>query len=97
MQPACGINEEDVIIVLFRLLDRIKDDCRGITIFWPRNNVNAVPLGPNFQLVGRSGPEDPRPEPRTQAYYDHRACAKYVATAARLLEEYMAEHPPKAR
>ena len=49
------------------------------------------------ELIGRSGPEDPRPEPRTQAYYDHRACAKYVATAARLLEEYMAEHPPKAR
>ena len=49
------------------------------------------------ELIGRSGPEDPRPEPRTQAYYDHRACAKFVATAARLLEEYMAEHPPKAR
>ena len=49
------------------------------------------------ELIGRSGPESPRPEPRTQAYYDHRACAKFVATAARLLEAYMAEHPPKAR
>ena len=49
------------------------------------------------ELIGRPGPESPQPEPRTQAYYDHRPCGKYVATAARLLEEYMAEHPPKAR
>ena len=49
------------------------------------------------ELLGRRGPESPVPEARTPAYYASRPCAKFVATAARVLEEYMAEHPPKPR
>ena len=47
------------------------------------------------ELLGRSGPESPVPEARTPAYYASRPCAKFVATAARILEDYMAAHPPK--
>ena len=49
------------------------------------------------ELLGRDGPEVPVPEERTPAYYADRPCARFVGTAARLLEEYMAGHPPKRR
>ncbi len=49
------------------------------------------------ELLGRSGPESPVPEARTAAYYAQRPCARFVGDGARILEEYMAEHPPKAR
>ena len=49
------------------------------------------------ELLGRSGPESPIPEARTPHYYASRPCPQIVGTAARVLEEYMAEHPPKGR
>ena len=39
---------------------------------------------------------DPTPSPRTAEYYKTRPCARMVMTAARILDEYIAEHPPKA-
>ena len=49
------------------------------------------------ELLNRPGPESPIPEARTPDYYTSRPCARFVGTAARLLEEYMAARPPKAR
>ena len=49
------------------------------------------------ELLGRAGAEAPVPEARTAAYYAGRPCAKIVGAAARILEEYMAEHPPEGR
>lgn len=46
-------------------------------------------------LLGKTGPESPVPEARTAAYYAQRPCARFVGDAARILEEYMADHPPK--
>ena len=36
---------------------------------------------------------DPAPSARTAAYYAERPCARMVMTAARLMDEFIAEHP----
>ena len=46
------------------------------------------------ELLGRDGPEAPVPEKRTAAYYAQRPCARFVGSAAAILERYMAQHPP---
>jgi len=38
-------------------------------------------------------PSDPSPSPRTQEYYNTRPCTRFVMLAARVLDEYIAEHP----
>ena len=38
-------------------------------------------------------PSDPNPTPRTAEYYRQRPCARMVMTAARILNDYIAEHP----
>lgn len=43
----------------------------------------------------KNPPSDPTPSPRTAEYYKTRPCARMVMTAARILDEYIAEHPPK--
>ena len=41
----------------------------------------------------KNPPSDPDPSPRTEAYYATRPCARMVLTAARLMEEFIGEHP----
>ena len=41
----------------------------------------------------KNPPSDPNPSPRTAEYYKSRPCARMVMTAARILDEYIAEHP----
>lgn len=41
----------------------------------------------------KNPPSDPAPSPRTEEYYRQRPCARMVWIAARLLDEYCAEHP----
>ena len=41
----------------------------------------------------KNPPTDPNPTPRTADFYQKRPCARMVMTAARLLDEYIAEHP----
>ena len=36
---------------------------------------------------------DPTPSPRTAEYYKTRPCARFVMLAARILDEYIADHP----
>jgi len=38
-------------------------------------------------------PSDPNPTPRTAEFYKTRPCARMVMVAARILDEYIAEHP----
>ena len=38
-------------------------------------------------------PSDPNPSPRTAEYYAKRPCARMVLTAARIMEEFIGEHP----
>ena len=41
----------------------------------------------------KNPPSDPNPTPRTAEFYRQRPCARMVMTAARLLDEFIAEHP----
>lgn len=38
-------------------------------------------------------PSDPKPTPRTEAFYKQRPCTRMVTLAAQLLDEYITEHP----
>ena len=38
-------------------------------------------------------PSDPNPTPRTAEFYRKRPCTRMVMTAARILDEYIEEHP----
>ncbi len=41
----------------------------------------------------KNPPSDPAPSPRTAEYYAKRPCARFVYLAAKLLDEFIAEHP----
>jgi len=41
----------------------------------------------------KNPPSDPNPSPRTAEYYAKRPCARMVMTAARLMDEFIAQHP----
>jgi C_GCAxxG_C_C family probable redox protein len=41
-------------------------------------------------------PSDPNPSPRTAQYYKDRPCARFVMTAAELMDAFLAEHPLEA-
>lgn len=41
----------------------------------------------------KNPPSDPNPTPRTAEYYKKRPCARMVMTAARILDDYIAQHP----
>lgn len=43
----------------------------------------------------KNPPSDPNPTPRTQEFYQKRPCARMVLVAARILDAYIAEHPPE--
>ena len=38
-------------------------------------------------------PADPNPTPRTAEFYRKRPCARMVETAARIMEDFLKEHP----
>ena len=41
----------------------------------------------------KNPPSDPNPTPRTAEFYAQRPCARMVMLAARILDEYIEEHP----
>jgi C_GCAxxG_C_C family probable redox protein len=41
----------------------------------------------------KNPPSDPAPTPRTAEFYAQRPCVRMVMTAARILDEYIADHP----
>jgi len=43
----------------------------------------------------KNPPSDPNPTPRTQEFYKTRPCARMVALAAKILDDYIAENPVK--
>ena len=41
----------------------------------------------------KNPPTDPNPTPRTEQFYKDRPCARMVATAARIMDEFIESHP----
>ena len=44
----------------------------------------------------KNPPSDPNPNPRTPEFYQKRPCARMVETAARIMEDFIKEHPIEA-
>ena len=44
----------------------------------------------------KNPPSDPNPTPRTPEFYQKRPCARMVETAARIMEDFIKEHPIEA-
>lgn len=44
----------------------------------------------------KNPPADPNPTPRTEEFYKKRPCTRMVMLAAKILDDYIAEHPPEA-
>lgn len=44
----------------------------------------------------KNPPSDPNPTPRTEEFYKKRPCTRMVMLAAKILDDYIAEHPPEA-
>ena len=44
----------------------------------------------------KNPPSDPAPTPSTAEFYQKRPCARFVMLAARILDDYIAEHPFEA-
>ena len=47
--------------------------------------------------IQKNPPSDPSPTPRTAEFYKVRPCARMVALAADILEEYIRDNPPEVR
>ena len=45
------------------------------------------------RYILKNPPSDPAPTPRTAEFYARRPCVRMVMTAARILDDYIAEHP----
>ena len=41
----------------------------------------------------KNPPSDPKPTPRTEEFYKVRPCARFVVLAAKILDDYISEHP----
>ena len=41
----------------------------------------------------KNPPSDPKPTPRTEAFYKERPCARMVILAAQILDQYIENHP----
>ena len=41
----------------------------------------------------KNPPSDPHPTPRTEQFYKERPCARMVKTAARIMDEFIEQHP----
>jgi len=63
--------------VVQQLAGRFRDECGSIIC----------------REILKNPPSDPNPTPRTAEFYAKRPCARMVMTAARILDEYIAEHP----
>lgn len=48
-------------------------------------------------LKNLSVTSSPEPDKRTKEYYKIRPCARFVKTAAEILDRYIAENPPKSK
>lgn len=47
------------------------------------------------ELLGNPD-SSPTPTPRTEAFYHHRPCGRFIRTAAELVQAYLEEHPTAA-
>ena len=102
MREVCGAVSGMLMVlgVLYGYDDTVEDDAQKKQLY---RDVQAL-AGKFREECGsiicreilKNPPSDPNPTPRTAEFYAKRPCARMVMTAARLLDEFIAEHPVEA-
>ena len=102
MREVCGAVSGMMMVlgVLYGYDDTVEDDTQKKQLY---KDVQAL-AGKFREECGsiicreilKNPPSDPNPTPRTAEFYAKRPCSRMVMTAARLLDEFIAEHPLEA-
>ena len=98
LREVCGA-VSGMLMVLSQLYgyDTPGDDVKKKELYHQVQALAAKFREENGSIVCReilkNPPSDPNPSPRTAEYYAKRPCARMVLTAARLMEEFIVEHP----
>ena len=102
MREVCGAVSGMLMVlgVLYGYDDTVEDDAQKKQLY---RDVQAL-AGKFREECGsiicreilKNPPSDPNPTPRPAEFYAKRPCARMVMTAARLLDEFIAEHPVEA-
>ena len=98
MREVCGA-VSGMYMVLGKLYgyDNSDDNGKKKQVYKDGQDLAAKFKAENGSIICReilkNPPSDPTPSPRTAEYYAKRPCAKMVMTAARLMDEFIAEHP----
>ena len=99
MREVCGAVSGMMMVLgtLYGYDDTVKDDAQK------RETYKAVQeLAGKFREecgsiicreILKNPPSDPNPTPRTAEFYAKRPCSRMVMTAAKLMDEFIAEHP----
>lgn len=97
MREVCGA-VSGMYMVLGKLYgyDNSDDNGKKMQVYKDVQDLAAKFKAENGSIICReilkNPPSDPTPSPRTAEYYAKRPCAKLVMTAARLMDEFIAEH-----
>lgn len=86
-----------VLGLLYGYTDPGEGDCNKKALYTDVQNLAKQFREETGSIICREilkkPPTDPNPTPRTAAFYKTRPCARMVMTAARILDDYIAEHP----
>ena len=98
MREVCGA-VSGMLMVLSYLYgyDTPGDDVSKMVLYTQVQELAGAFRAENGSIICReilkNPPSDPNPTPRTADFYARRPCAKMVMTAARLMDQFLEEHP----
>ena len=98
MREVCGAVSGMLMVLSFLYgYDTPGDDASKKVLYTQVQELAGRFRSENGSIICReilkNPPSDPNPTPRTADFYAKRPCAKMVMTAARLLDEFIGEHP----
>ena len=99
MREVCGAVSGMMMVLgtLYGYDDTVKDDAEKRETYKAAQEVAAKFREECGSIICReilkNPPSDPNPSPRTAEFYAKRPCSRMVMTAARIMDEFIAEHP----
>ncbi len=99
MREVCGAVSGMLMVLghLYGYTDPGEGDCRKAAHYALVQELSAKFRDEAGSIICReilnNPPSDPNPTPRTEEYYKTRPCARMVMIAAKILDDYIAEHP----
>ena len=102
MREVCGAVSGMIMVLdqLYGYTDPGEDDCNKAAHYALVQELAGKFREEAGSIICReildNPPSDPNPTPRTEEYYKTRPCARMVMIAAKILDDYIAEHPIQA-